>query len=82
MVGRKTAEMGDEERKSAGTVIYCDGQGERARKRRAAFFRRKQGQRGPEGGKQQIQGREQKRDNARASAQSNRKAPHRSEGFS
>ena len=46
VAGWKTAEMGDEERKSAGTVIYWDGQGERARKRRAAFFRRKQGRRG------------------------------------
>lgn len=37
---------------------------------------------GDEGGKRQIQGREQKRDNARVYAQNSRKALHRSEGFS
>ena len=40
------------------------------------------GRNGDEGGKRQIQGRAQKRNNARVYARNSRKAPHRSGGFS
>ena len=56
--------------------------GEGTRKRREAFYGGNGDSEGRRDGKRRIQGREQQRDNARASARSNRKAPHRSEGFS